>query len=396
MTHPPCALSGLRVLDLAGAFGNYCGKLFADLGAETVLVEPPAGAATRHEAPFAEGVPHPEASFRFAYENTSKRSVVLDLRGAEGRAALVALAARADLLIEGFGAGGLERSGIDPAALRAANPRLVVVRISAYGQTGPFAGWKADDNTLMAMGGMMSLAGYPDAAPLASGGMLAVNAANLQAAVGGMIALTAAELTGQGQDVDLSIQETVVLGLENAVQFWDLEGTLRRRYAGEQRQAGLGLFRCADGRVFLMAGGVAQTQFWYNTVKWLEDSGRVDVAPLKGPEWVDIAYLRTAGAKEAFRAVFEDFARPLTMATLYAQAQAYRVPLCPVNRPADLLKNRQLEHRGFFAHLPEAMPGRDLVLPGAPYRLSATPWRLGSRAPRLGEHTATILEGIGT
>ena len=163
----------------------------------------------------------------------------------------------------------------------------------------------------------------------------------------------------------------MVLGLENAVQFWDLEGTLRRRYAGEQRQAGLGLFRCADGRVFLMAGGVAQTQFWYNTVKWLEDSGRVDVAPLKGPEWVDIAYLRTAEAKEAFRVVFEDFARPLTMATLYAQAQAYRVPLCPVNRPADLLKNRQLEHRGFFAHLPEAMPGRDLVLPGAPYRLMA-------------------------
>lgn len=395
MRQLPCALSGMRVLDLAGAFGNYCGKLFADLGANTILIEPPEGAATRHEAPFAVGVPHPEASYRFAYENTSKQSTVLDLRREDGRSALVALAAQADLLIEGFGAGGLERLGLNPADLRAANPRLVVVRISPYGQTGPFADWKADDNTLMAMGGMMSLAGYPDAAPLASGGMLAINAANLQAAVGGMIAVTAAELTGQGQDVDLSIQETVVLGLENAMQFWDLEGTLRRRYAGEQRQAGSGLFRCADGRVFLMAGGVAQTQFWHNTVKWLDESGTVDAAPLKGPEWVDTAYLRTAEAKTIFSTIFEKFAGTLTMATLYEQAQGHRVPLCPVNRPADLLHNRQLAHRGFFVRQPEAMPGRDLVLPGAPYRLSATPWRLWTRAPRLGEHTNTILEGLG-
>lgn len=395
MSQPPCALSGVRVLDIAGAFGNYCGKLFADLGAETILVEPPEGAATRHEAPFAEGVPQPEASYRFAYENTSKQSIVLDLTQEDGRAALASLAAGADVLIEGFGAGGLERLGLSPAALRASNPKLVVVRISPYGQTGPFANWKADDNTLMAMGGMMSLAGYPDAAPLASGGMLAINAANLQAAVGGMIALTAAELTGQGQDIDLSIQETVVLGLENAVQFWDLEGVLRRRYAGEQRQAGAGLFRCADGHVFLLAGGVAQTQFWFNTVKWIEGAGRVDATPLRGQEWVDIAYLRTTEAKAIFSTIFEDFASSSTMAALYEQAQAHRVPLCPVNRPADLLQNRQLAHRGFFVRQPEAMPNRDLVLPGAPYRLSATPWRLRARAPRQGEHTATILEGIG-
>lgn len=395
MSKPPSALSGLCVLDLAGPFGNYCGKLFADLGAETILVEPPEGAATRHEAPFAEGVAHPEASLRFAYENTSKRSVVLDLSSGNGRSALMALAAQADLLIEGFGAGGLERLGLAPAELRATNPALVVVRISPYGQTGPFAQWKADDNTLMAMGGMMSLAGYPDAAPLASGGMLAINAANLQAAVGAMVAVTAAELTGQGQDVDLSIQETVVLGLENAVQFWDMEGTLRRRYAGEQRQAGSGLFRCADGRVYLMAGGVAQSQFWHNTVNWLEESGSVDVTPLKESRWVDITYLRTAEAKAIFRTIFETFAASLTMATLYEQAQAHRVPLCPVNRPADLLQNRQLAHRDFFVRQKEAVPGRDLVLPGAPYRLGVTPWRLGARPPRLGEHSAAILEGIG-
>lgn len=394
MTQNLAALSGLKVIEIAGKFGGYCGKLFADLGADTLLIEPPEGAATRHQPPFAAGLAQPESSYRFAYENTSKRSVVLDMKTAEGIAHLTQLTDEADLLIEGFGPGGLEAFGVTTDALRARNPKLVVVRISPYGQTGPYAHWAADDNTLMAMGGMMYMAGYPDQAPLASGGEIAINAANLQAAVGGMLALTAAEFSGTGQDVDVSIQETVVLGLENAVQFYDLEGTLRKRYAGEQRQAGAGVFACADGMAYLLAGGVAQTQFWYNTVAWIETANPDDAARLKGPEWVDINYLRTQPAKDIFREVFERFAKTQTMAELYLNAQIHRVPLCPVNQPKDVLGNRQLQHRGFFTKVADGLPGRDLLMPGAPYHLSQTPWSLRSRAPRLGEHTESVLQGV--
>ena len=386
-------LEGLRVLDLAGPFGNYAGKLFADLGADLILVEPPGGAPTRFREPFAEGVQPPEASFLFAYENTSKRSLTLDLEQPSDRDAFFELASGADLVLESFGPGGMERLGLDGRKLRERNAALVLHRLSAFGQTGPFAEYRAVDLTLMALGGMLYLAGYPGEPPVVAAGEQALACGNLFGAVAAMLAVTQAEVTGEGEDVDTSIQESVVMGMENAVQFYELEGTVRQRYAGDQRQAGAGIFACADGSVYLLAGGVAANKFWLNTLDWLRAEG-VDASALEGDEWLDIAFLRRQASKDTFRRVFEGFARAHTKADLYIRAQNARVPLCPVNAPADVRRNRQLNHRGYFAAVPDGMPGRDLTMPGAPYRLTATPWAITRRPPRLGEHNGEILSSL--
>lgn len=383
------ALQGLRVLDLAGPFGNYAGKLFADLGADVILVEPPGGAPTRSEPPLAPNVAAPEASYRFAYENTSKRSIILDLSSAADRGTFLDLAAEADLVLESSGPGVLERLGLGGETLRSRNPALVLHRLSPFGQTGPLAGHRATDLTLMAMGGMLYLAGYPDTAPIVAGGRQAVACGNLFGAVAAILAVTQAEITGKGEDVDTSIQESVVMGMENSIQFYDLEGTVRQRYAGDQRQAGAGIFACADGEVYLLAGGIGANKFWFNTLAWLRQED-IDVTPVEGPEWLDVGFLRSQAAKNTFRRIFESFSMRHDKATLYRAAQAARVPLCPVATPADVRTNEQLNFRNYFTDVPGGMPGQDLTMPGAPYRLSATPWRIGSRPPRLDEHGAEL------
>ncbi len=387
----PKALEGLRVLDLAGPFGNYAGKMFAGLGADVILVEPPQGAPSRGIGPFLDDRPGPDRSIRFAYENLGQRGIVLDLETAEGRDAFLDLAAASDLVLESFGPGELERLGLTGDVLRQRNPALVLSRLSAFGQTGPFAQYKAEDLTLLAMGGLLFLGGYPGEAPVAAGGGQAVLCGNLFAAVACMVALTGAEMTGEGQDIDTSIQESVVMALENAVQFYDLEGTVRQRYAGDQRQAGAGTFDCADGQVYLLAGGVAATKFWINTRQWMADVGADGAEVLFGDEWFGIPFLRTRGAKDQFRRTFESYARSQTRAELYAEAQRRRVPLAPVNGPADLKDNKQLQFRDFFVSVANALPGTDLLMPGAPYRLEATPWVAGDPAPALGEHTEEVL-----
>lgn len=389
------ALSGLTVLDLSGMSGQFCGKLFADLGAEVLLIEPPGGSAVRRDGPFLDDQPHPETSLTFAYFNAGKRSVTIDLETSEGQEVLRRLVANADLVIESERPGVMARRGLDFATLSKLNPRLVMTSITPFGQTGPYAQYESEDIVALALGGLLYLGGYPDHAPLAAYGQQAYLAAAQFAAVASMMSIYAAEVHGIGRHCDVSVQECVVLALENAVQFFDLEGTVRKRYGGQQRQAGMGVFDCADGQVYFMAGGVASNKFWEASVRWLLDEGVKDAACLLEPHWYDSAFLATVGAKSTFASIFGPFARARTKAQLYEQGQARRLPICPINTPADLLDNRQLAYRGHFTQIPHTWSGRKLVAPGAPYQFSATPWRQPGPVPRLGEHTASVLESVG-
>lgn len=393
---PPGALQGLRVLDLSAASGQYAGKLFADLGADVLLVEPPGGSPVRRDAPFLEGTAGPDASLAFSYFNAGKRGIVLDLDQRAGAGILRRLAQNADLLIESEKPGTMARRGVGAAALAEDAPRLVVTSITPFGQSGPYAQYECEDIVALALGGLLSLGGYPGGPPLAAFGNQAQLAAAQFAAVASLMALWEVEGNPQarGRHVDVSMQQCVAMGLENAVQFVDLEGTVRSRDGGQQRQAGTGVFDCADGQVYLMAGGIANNRFWATTAQWLIDEGVSGAGALLAPPWTDAEYLATAEAKQAFAATFTPFARRLGKAELYRAAQSRRIPLCPVATPADLPQSAQLQHRGFFAEMPHA-GGRSLLAPGAPYSLSATPWRRTAAAPRLGEHTAAVMREIG-
>jgi benzylsuccinate CoA-transferase BbsE subunit len=393
----PSALSGIRVLDVSGLAGQYCGKQFADLGADVILVEPITGSPVRRDGPFLDDRPHIEYSLQFAYFNAGKRSVAIDLDREAGQRVLRELVKDADLVIESEKPGTLDARGLDYGSLSALNPGLVMTSVTPFGQTGPYALYEAEDIVALALGGLLYLGGYPETSPIAAHGNQAYLAAAQFASVASMMALLSGDEDGKrpGRHVDVSIQECVTMGLETAIQFYDLEKTVRKRTSGQQVMAGVGVFDCLDGQIYLMAGGIASTRFWENLVNWLIEDGVGEARRLLEATWQNHDYLATSEAKSIFEGLFAPFARNRTKTDLYQSGQTRRIPICPVNTPRDILASRQLEYRGFFASQEHTVSGRRLIVPGAPYRLEATPWRQVRPAPRLGEHTSEILAGLG-
>ena len=393
----PSALAGLRVLDLSGLAGQYCGKQFADLGADVILVEPVTGSPVRRDGPFVDDRAHIEFSLPFAYFNAGKRGMAIDLDRSEGQRILRQLADGADLIIETEKPGTMNDRGLDHAALSMRNPTLVMTSVTPFGQTGPYAKYEAEDIVALALGGLLYLGGYPETSPIAAYGNQAYLAAAQFASVASLMALLSVD-TGRervGQHVDVSIQECVTMGLETAVQYYDLERTVRKRASGQQITAGVGVFDCADGQIYLMAGGIASTRFWENLVRWLMDEGVEAAGRMLELTWASHDYLATSEAKAIFSDLFAPFARKHTKAYLYQTCQSRRIPICPINTPRDILTSRQLDYRNFFIFQEHTPSGRKLVVPGAPYRLEATPWHQQRPAPRLGEHTSEILAALG-
>lgn len=389
----PRALSGLKVVDLGGALGAYTTKMFAELGAEVVLVEPLVGNELRHQPPFVDDIEGPDRSIPFFFHNTSKRSIVVDAEHPEGQEVIRRLAAGADLVVESGRPGELDGLSLGYTHLREVNPRIVVTSITPFGQAGPYSQFEHADIVCMALGGLLWMGGYADGPPVRAVGDQSFMAAHLFGAIASMAALTHAELTGEGQHVDVSVQEAVAMGLENAAQSYDMEGVIRRRFGGGQRQAGFGVFPCGDGHVFLLAGGIGGNRFWGNLIDWMREQGETDLEELSGPEWGEKDFLALDSSKELFERRFVSFASTQTKEQLYRDAQRWRVPLCPINKPSDVLANTQLRSRDFFVGV-EAF-GRSFDLPGAPYRMTGTPWSLSRLAPEQGEHTDEVLEEIG-
>jgi benzylsuccinate CoA-transferase BbsE subunit len=386
-------LAGLRVLEIAGPLGEYAGKLLADFGADVVLVEPPAGTSQRCHGPFVDHVPGPERSLTFAYLNTSKRGMTLDLDSADGRAVFARLAQEADVVLDGSGSPGLMAGrGLGYPDLSRRNPRLVYTCVTPFGSDGPYADYVATDIILMAMGGLLSLGGYADGEPVRAYGDQALLAAGQFAAIGTMLAVLAAEQSGHGQLVDVSAQQSVVMAHENAVQFYDLEHVVRHRNGGDQRQAAVGVYPCQDGYVYLLATGLGL--FWKELVAWLEAEEIEGAADLRDPRWQVDEFARSPEGKAEFQVIFSRLAMKRTKAELYEAAKRVRLPLCPVNDPADLANSPQLAARDYFVAVDHPPTGRTLRMPGAPYKLSASPARI-RRAPALGEHTGEILGELG-
>jgi benzylsuccinate CoA-transferase BbsE subunit len=385
------ALSGIRVLELPAAMTGYCGKQFADLGAEVILVEPPGGAGARQLDATS---PTSGDSLWFSYMNAGKRSIELDLETTAGQEALAVLAAHSDLLLEGERPGSMHARGLGFTTLHEKAPRLVYTSITPFGQSGPYARYEAEDIVLLAMGGLLSLAGFNDSAPTRVWGNQAILAAAQFASVGSIAAVFHAEAHGVGQHVDVSAQECVVMGLENAAQFVDLEGTVRKRSGGAVRFAGTGIFACTDGEVFAMAAGVGEPRFWRNTVAWLREEGVAGVEEIADDKWSNYRFLATPEAKAVFRKIFAPFALTRTKGYLYHEGQRRGTPIVPVASASDLVDNHQLAHRGFFVPYSDGAGGAS-VMPGAPYKLHGTPWAVQGRAPRPGEHGKEITERFG-
>ena len=187
-------LEGYTALDLADLRGQLCGKLLGDLGMEVIKVEPPDGDPVRRLGPFAGDAPHPEGSLRFAYLNAGKKSVALDVSEPPDREHFLRLVERADVLLESFDPGTLERLGLGAGTLRQRNPRLIVTSLTGFGQSGPYRDYRCTDMVGLAMGGLMYVSGDPSLAPVKAPETQAFYFASVYAAFGTLLALCRREI----------------------------------------------------------------------------------------------------------------------------------------------------------------------------------------------------------
>lgn len=392
---PAGALDGLRVLEVASPFTQYCGKMLAELGAEVILVEPPGGALVRRVPPFIGGVAGIERSLSYNYFNTSKQGITLDLARPQGQALFRRLAATVDIVLEGEKPGVMAGWGCAYADLAALKPALVMTSITGFGQDGPWAQFEAEDLVGLATGGFLYLGGFPDAPPVGAYGNQAFLGAAMYGAVGTLLAVTNMEATGQGDHVDVSMQESMVTALENAVQFYDLEGKVKKRHAGEQRWAGTAVFECKDGYIYMMASGIGANKFWPLSLQWMIDEKVPGVERLMGEEWHRAEYVITEEAKRIFAEIFGPWCKTQLKKYLFEEGQRRHIPMAAINSVADLLSSPQLAHRNFFVEVGHPESSRPLRMPGPPYQLLGTPWRLRGPAPRLGQDNALVYGGLG-
>lgn len=358
---PP--LDGVRVIDAATDLGAYVGRLLSDLGADVLKLESP-HENTNH-AGDAEGWGWTRSAALF--RRVGKTAVILDPADPDAADELAELLSSAQMLITSEGPDALEQRGLGSDVV-SRHPGLVHVAVTPYGLDGPYANRPATDLTLLAAGGLLSLAGEPDREPVRPFGEQSYVATSLHATVGALIALLVLDDTGQGQVVDVSAQEAVAHSLENAIQYADLEGTVRRRAGSAPTEAGTGLFACRDGWVYLVCGLGGYPLGWDGLVEWLLEGGVEGAHELRSSRWSEPGWRRSVEAVAHFRALFERFTADRSKQNLYEAGQRHGVSIAPVSTPADLLDNPQLVARCFFRRI--QVDGESVTVPGPPYRFA--------------------------
>ncbi len=376
------ALSGVRVLDLTHhVAGPYCTKLLADFGADVVKVERPDGDITRSVPPFAGDHPHTDNSLLFAYLNTSKQSVTLNLKTATGKRLLERLAADAHIVVENFAPRVLPSLGLDYARLSALNPTLVMVSISNFGQTGPYRNYKAADIVHYALGGLQYIFGASDRAPLKHALRQTQFKAGTNAATAALIGWYHRQFNGEGQHIDISIQECVASALRDTTSLYTYAGSIRQRqtaYSGDMPRSPV---PTADGYIVPIHFGGA--------VDWDALSKFIGAPALQDDRFAT-AQSRAANA-QALQEALEDGMRRWRKFDLMPEAHKRRGHIYGVvHSPAEILESEQYIARGYFAQMQHPVFGAT-TYPGAPFIMSETPWQPHAPAPTLGQHNKAIL-----
>ncbi|HEX7072448.1 MAG TPA: CaiB/BaiF CoA-transferase family protein [Hyphomicrobiaceae bacterium] len=380
---PAAALAGLRVLELGSLIaGPYAGTLLAQFGAEVIKVEPP-------------GRGDPLRKWRKTYAGTSlwwysqsrnKKSVAIDLRTPEGGALVREIAASADIVIENFRPGTLEKWGLGWDVLSAINPRLIMLRISGYGQDGPYAGRPGFAAIAECMGGLRHVTGFPDRPPVRSGVSLGDTLASLYGTIGTLIALHHARSRGVGQVVDVALYEAVFAIMESLMPEYSVLGHVRERSgASLPGIAPSNTYVCRDGKYVAIAGnGDSIFQRLMQVIGRADLAARADLADNEGR-------VKHAGELDA---AIQAWALTLDAPAVIETLNAASVPVGAIYTASDIAADPHFRARGVLeaAQLPDGTP---MTLPGAVPRLCATPGRTSWIGPRLGEHTCDVLAALG-
>lgn len=384
------ALAGLRVIDLTQMLaGPYCTMMLADQGADVLKIEPIEGDPTRHFGPFrADDKDHHFGGY-FQSTNRNKKSIGLDLKSAEGKDLFRRLVRDADVVVENFRAGVMDRLGVGYESLAADNPRLVYAAIRGFGdpRTGasPYVDRPAFDVVAQAMGGAMGITG-PDAnTPMKIGPGIGDIFPAALSAFGIMAAVYRAQKTGQGQFVDVAMYDGVLAMCERLVYQYSYTG---KSPVPEGNQHPIlcpfGVFRCKDGMVTI---GCPRDSFWRELV---DAMGRPELA--SDPKFLTNND-RLAHASETV-AVVESWTRGLTKAQI-AEALDGRVPFGPVNTAADIYADPHIAARHMLVEVEHPGSTKPVTIASTPIRMTATPGGISRRAPLTGEDTDEVLSALG-
>jgi benzylsuccinate CoA-transferase BbsE subunit len=391
-------LSPYRVLDLAGEMGLFCGKVLGDLGADVIKIEPPRGDPARRIGPFYHDEFDPEKSlFWFAY-NTSKRGITLNIETADGRDILKRLIKTADVVIETYSPGYLDKLGLGYKDLDNIKPGIILVSITPFGQTGPYKDWKAPDIVAWAMGGEMAPFGDADRPPIRIGyHSQAYLNAGADGAMGALMALLHRANTGEGQQVDVSVQEAAIHCTEHITSGWDLGKRVVKRGAGAGGTNVIKrltrLWPCKDGYVsWFFWGGVMSVRTNVPLVKWMESEGVADDYILNF-DWDKFGNETTQEEINRIEAPTAKFFLSHTKEELFEGAVRTNTQVYPVSTPADMLADKQLAARHFWVEVEHPELGTTITYPGAFAATTEAPPRITRRAPLIGEHNQDIYEG---
>jgi benzylsuccinate CoA-transferase BbsE subunit len=390
--------SGYFVLDLTDQKGIFCTKILADLGADVVRIVVPENEPTSHHELNQKDYP-----YDLAY-NANKRCITLNLEMAKGKEILMMLIQKADVLVETFPPGYMEQIGLHYEELRTVNPKLVMTSITPFGHTGPYKDFKATDLTLQAMGGILAITGPPDRPPVCVGVPIAYLQGSAHAAMGTLIALYHQRVTGEGQHVDVSIYESLLLSVGNYLPFWYLN-QIRIGRMGSLRPVGIDasvkqrqIYPCKDGFIsFGIYGGSLGARSNRALVKVIQDEGVYDKY-IGSIDWEEYDMARTTQEQQSrMIEYFGNFFLAHTKDELYDLALQKEIQLFPVSNMQDLLDNVQLNSRGFWVDVP-IEPEIKVKYPGPAVELSDK-WLLRkkiTRPPLVGEHNEQVyIDSLG-
>lgn len=378
----------LRVLDLANRNGAFCGKQLAALGADVLKIEAPGGDADRKIGPFAGGEPHPEKSVSFAYLNTGKRDMTLNLESPQGQEIFRKLAAGADVIIETFEPGWLDSLGLGYQALRAQNPGLIMLSITPFGQYGPHCHWKASTDLITdAMGGPMSERGRVGQAPLHFG----YDVMSSAAAMYGLFAIQAAYhnrlFDGEGAYIDISQQECYATWKDQFLGDAQINDTSLTRVGGPDYA--LPFLHTADGG--LVMASIATK--WKAMLAWFEEEG-LDTSVFDDPFYLEYEREIQTPINRVLMSYFDKMGETRTKTQFMEEAQARGFPMAAVEECHTLIDNVQLKARDYFVKIDHPVIGSYLY-PGALAKMTETQQVLTVPAPLLGADTDQVLTALG-
>ncbi len=396
-------LSGYRIIDLTNDKGHYCGKVLADLGADVIKIEPPGGDPSRNIGPFYRDIPDPEKSLYWWAYNTSKRGITLNLESDQGKHIFRRLVKTADVVVESSPPGYMDGLGLGYTALSEINQDIVVTSITPFGQTGPYKDWKADDLVGWAMAGQAYVTGDDDRPPCQISFPHGYLVTGSHAASGTLAALYYRECSGEGQHVDVSMQEAVLWTTLILVQFWDIMKINLFR-AGSRRSMGTALFRlafpCKDGHVgFLVAGGQLASITMPPLIKWMAEEGMLgafeDKKDWEARDWIEKvdAMALTQETVDAWENSLLNFFATKTKTEIYEKAREKSMIIYPVSTTKDLAENVQLKTRDFYVGVEHPELGETITYMGSPYKMTVDSWSIRRRAPLIGEHNKEIYDG---